>query len=196
MKLSFKSVLGAVPRGARSVSDIIAAGVTVKKEARAGLSTSDKLKLSKAAREGGEDKFTFFESDGKVGGDFRAVYDLHMRLEALSKAILFYDMDDVFHILFSETVKRLEDKLTVLFATQTSIGVATDLLATDPGNSVFKTDLDTTIADGASALADLEAVSLSPTNLLKNYKGIGEEEVRVSNGYAQYGADYSVENLS
>ena len=181
MKASFKSVLGAVPRGARSVSDIVAAGVTVKKEARAGLSTSDKLKLLKAAREGGEDKFTFFESDGKVGGDFRAVYDLHMRLEALSKAILFYDMDDVFHILPSKTVEQLESKLTVLFETQASVGEATNLLATDPGNSVFKTDLKTAIADEASALADLKAVSLSPMNLLKNYKGIGEDKVRVSN---------------
>ena len=96
-----------------------------------------------------------------MGGDFRAVYDLHMRLEALSKAILFYDMDNVFHILSSETVEQLEAKLTVLFATQASIGVATDLLATDPGNSVLQTDLDTAIADGASALAELESVSLS-----------------------------------
>ena len=197
MKLSFKSVLGAIPRGSRSVTDIVAAGVTVKKDARAGLSTSDKLKLSKAAREGGEDKFTFFESDGKVGGDFRAVYDLHMRLEALSKAILFYDMDDVFHILSSETVEQLESKLTVLFETQASVGEATDLLATDPTNPLFQSDLDSAIADGASALAALEAVPLSPTNLLKHYKGIGEEEVRVSNRYyAQYGADYAVENLA
>ena len=42
MKLSFKSVLGAVPKGPRSVTEIVAAGVTVKKEARTTLSTSDK----------------------------------------------------------------------------------------------------------------------------------------------------------
>ena len=78
-----------------------------------------------------------------MGGDFRAVYNLHMRLEALLKAIPLYDMDDVFHILSSETVQRLEDKLTVLFATQALIGVATDLLAADSGNSVLETDLET-----------------------------------------------------
>ena len=121
MKLSFKSVLGAVPRGPRSVTEIVAAGVTVKKEARTTLSTSDKLKFSKAAREGGDDKFTFFESDGKVGGDFRAVYDLHMRLEALSKAIMFYDMEDVFQILSKNTVKELETKLSVLFSSQAAV---------------------------------------------------------------------------
>ena len=110
MNLTFKNLLGVAPRGARSIGEIVAAGVSVKKESRTTLSTSDKLKLAKAAREGGPDKFTFFESDGKVGGDFRAVYDLHMRLEALSKAIMFYDMDDVFNILPSETVKLLEEK--------------------------------------------------------------------------------------
>ena len=86
MKFFFKSLLGTVPAGARTASEVAAAGVSVKKEQRTNLSASDKLKLAKSAREGGPDKFTFFESDGQVGGDFRAVYDLHMRLEALSKA--------------------------------------------------------------------------------------------------------------
>ena len=53
MKLSFKSLLGVVPRGARSIGDIVVAGVSVKKEKRTNLSTSDKLKLAKVAREGG-----------------------------------------------------------------------------------------------------------------------------------------------
>ena len=63
MKLTFKSLLGVVPRGDRSVGEIVAAGVSVKIEERTNLSTSDKLKLAKAAREGGGDKFTIFESD-------------------------------------------------------------------------------------------------------------------------------------
>ena len=70
MKLSFKSLLGVVPRGARSVGDIVTADVSVKKEEQTNLSTSDKLKLAKAAREGRDDKFTFFESDGKAGEIF------------------------------------------------------------------------------------------------------------------------------
>ena len=40
-------------------------------------------------------------------------------------------------------------------------------------------------------------MSLAPISLLKNFKGIGEEEVRVSNQYySQYGLEYSVENLA
>ena len=175
----------------------MAAGVSVKKESRTTLSTSDKLKLAKAAREGGNNKFTFFESDGKVGGDFRAVYDLHMRLEALAKSIMFYDMDDVFNILPSETVKLLEEKLEVLFACQRTVGEATELLATEPSNTVHQAALGTAMASEASALSTLEQVPLDPTSLLKNFKGIGEEEVRASNSYyARYGSVYSVENLA
>jgi len=57
---------------------------------------SDKFKLAKAAREGGNEKFTFFETDGKAGGDFRAVYDLHIRLDDLSTEMIYYDIDDIF----------------------------------------------------------------------------------------------------
>ena len=67
----------------------------MEKEQRTNLSTSEKLKLAKSARERGTNKFTFFNSDGKVGGDFRTVCDLHMQFEGLSKAITFYDMNDV-----------------------------------------------------------------------------------------------------
>ena len=106
-----------------------------------------------------------------------------MRLEALSKAIMFYDMDDVFNILPSETVKLLESKLDVLFTSQALINEASDFLATDPGNQVFRNDLLTAVAAGDTAITELESVSLEPTNLLKNYKGITEEEVQTSNRY-------------
>ena len=51
---SFKSLLDIVPRGARTVREVSAAGVSVKQTDRTSLSTSDKLKLAKVAREGGE----------------------------------------------------------------------------------------------------------------------------------------------
>ena len=59
MKLTFKSLLGVIPRGARSVGEIVAAGVSVRKEERTNLSTTDKLKLAKAAREGGSTNSPF-----------------------------------------------------------------------------------------------------------------------------------------
>jgi hypothetical protein len=142
--------------GARSVRDVVAAGVSVKKEERNNLSTSNRLKLARAAREGGTDKFTFFESDGQTGGDFRAVYDLHMSLEALSKAITFYDMGDVFQILPSKTIKLLESKLDVYFTTQTNINTTSDILATDPTNASLKTDLADAVVAREVALKEIE----------------------------------------
>jgi len=144
----------------------------------------------------GEEKFAFFKTDGNVGGDFRAVYDLHMRLEALSKAIMFYDMDEVFNVLLSNAVKFLESKLDALFVTQASMTTATTVLAPDLTNTAFITDLVNAEAIIATVLVDLELVSLDPTYLLKNFKGITNEEVRISNRYySQYGPEYPVENL-
>ena len=67
MNLTFKNLLGVIPRAARTVGQIVAAGVSVKKEDRASLSTSEKLKLEKAAREGGEINSPFSSQMGKWG---------------------------------------------------------------------------------------------------------------------------------
>ena len=52
--LSFKTLLGIVPCGACTIGKIVAAGVLVKKEERIKLSTSTRLKLERATREGGK----------------------------------------------------------------------------------------------------------------------------------------------
>ena len=69
MKSSFSSLLGTLPRGAHTLQQIKTAGVSVRKEDRAKLNTSNQLKLSQLARAGGMDKFSF----GKVGSDLKAV---------------------------------------------------------------------------------------------------------------------------
>ena len=38
----------------------------------------------------------FFETSGSIGNDFKAVYDLHMRVEALTKTLVSFDTADVF----------------------------------------------------------------------------------------------------
>jgi len=62
--VSFKSLLGVVARRARTVSKVVVAGVSDKKEYRSTLCTFEKLKPAKEAREGDDNKFIFFESDG------------------------------------------------------------------------------------------------------------------------------------
>ena len=46
-----------------------------------------------------------------MGSDFKALYDLHIRVEALSKALTFFDMKDIFEIIPEYTIKMLENKL-------------------------------------------------------------------------------------
>ena len=114
--MDFTSLLVAIPRVARILQEVTAAGVSVKKELRSKLSTSDQLKLSKSAKEGGIDKFSFFETTGSLGSDIKSVYDLHMRIEALSKALILYDMTDVFQILPEATVLDLELNVASILA--------------------------------------------------------------------------------
>ena len=90
------------------------------------------LKLSKAARERNADKFTFCESDGKTGGDSRAVCALHVRLEALSQARTFHDMVNRFQMLPSDTSVLIESRLEKCSNAQSLLDDSGDALATDP----------------------------------------------------------------
>ena len=134
------SILGVIPRGARTIQEVSAAGVSVKKELRTKLSTSDQLKLSKSAKEGGSDKFAFFEATGLIGAEFKSVNDLHMRIEALSKALVFFDMVDVFQIIDKPTVANLELHLEELFIFQRAVDESEDSLGRDPINAQLLTE--------------------------------------------------------
>ena len=74
--MNLTDLIGRSPTYARTVEDVQSAGVSVRKDKRDELSTSDRLKLSESAREGGGDKFTFFVTDGTASNDFKSVYDL------------------------------------------------------------------------------------------------------------------------
>ena len=130
MKLSFKAFIGSVPTTLRTEVDVTVAGVWIKKEDQIKLRTSKKLKLSKVAREGGggNDKFVFFEVNGKMVNKFQTVYDLHMRIEALAQALNFYDMCDIFQVIPENTVELLEVQLANLFTRQEVLDRATDEL--------------------------------------------------------------------
>ena len=104
MKVSFTNMMGVVPRGMRTVADVSATGVLVKKEKRSALSLSDQIKPSRNARDRGSEIFTFFRTNETVGSSFCSVYNLHMRIEAISKALTFFDMRDVFNIVPESTV--------------------------------------------------------------------------------------------
>ena len=112
--------MGSLPSAHRTESEVTAVEVSIKKEDRSKLSMSDMVKLSKLAREGGSANFMFFASNGKLVNDFQAVYDLHIWIEAISKALTHYDMKDLFHIILAETAKDLSVKLEMLFDCQST----------------------------------------------------------------------------
>ena len=192
--MNFSSLLGVIPRGARTIQEVTAAGVSVKKELRVKFSTSDQLKLSKSAREGG-DKFSFFETTGSIGSDFKAVYDLHMRIEALSKTLVFYDMIDVFQILPESTVASLKEKLIDLHVFQGELEWCTLALSASPSDSALLLDKQNAENITTSTTDELQALPICTTDLIKSFKDLDYSTVRLSNSYyARYGSNCLVEN--
>jgi len=91
----------------------------------------------------------------------------------------------------------LELKLEDLFNAQMLVDTAADSLATNPTDSTFKLAVSDTVVVRQSEEEALEVLAFEPVNLLKNYKGIDKDTVRVSyQHYSRFGAEYLVENLS
>ena len=70
-----------------------------------------------------------------------------MRLDALGKAIMFFNMDDIFNIIPCEIVTMLEMKLKDLFDTQTLAKTAANELATNPTDSTLKLAVADSVAE-------------------------------------------------
>ena len=185
--MNLTDLIGKSPTDARTVEDVQSAGVSVRKDKRDELSTSDRLKLSKSAREEGGDKFTFFVTDGTASNDFKSVYDLQMQVDALITSLTLYDMVDVFQVLTVDKVQELEVCTVALNTANTSLAEADED--------------DATVVSTATRLVleaedNLARIQLHPKNLLTDYKDVSVEDVRASNSYySRWGADYVVENL-
>ena len=145
------------------------------------------MKLSKAAREGGCDKFAFFVTDGSAANDFKSVYDLQMQVDALITSLTLYNMLDVFQVLEVTTVEQLE------VCTEALIG-ATDALANadeDDNSEVMRATTDVLLAED-----NLAALVVIPKNLLKDFKDVSMDDIRATNRYyTKFGADYVFKNL-
>ena len=175
---SFLDLMGSVPTSRRSEIEVTAASVSIKKNDRVKLSTSDRLKLAKAAKEGGTDKFTFFASDGKLVNDFQTVYDLHMRIEALSKALTSYDMLDVFQVIPQATILKLSSALELLFSCQAGEEQAASALALDPTDSVRVVTSTTRQQATARAKASLAAIEINSINLITSFQDLDVSAIR------------------
>jgi len=175
--MTFTPILGTVPQGGRTLQDVAAARVSVKKYLMIELITLDQLKLSKAARDRGSVRLVFFETSGSIGSDFKAVYDLHIRIEALSKVLAFFDIADVFQIIDESTVVALELHLEDLLKFQRALDTYNTELLGDSSNTTLT--------------ANIKAAT-SPIS----FKKLDEPKIYRSNAYYEkFGADYSVENL-
>jgi len=56
-----------------------------------------------------------------MGSEFKAVYNLHMRIDVMSTTLGLLDKKDVFHIVLEETVSTLETNLKLLVDIQAKL---------------------------------------------------------------------------
>ena len=138
-----------------------------------------------------------FETTGSLGSDFKCVYDLHMCIEALSKALILYDMTNVFQILPGPTVLDLELKLRAVHASQTEESRIELELIGDPTNQTLVTELGSAQAALALSSQHLQGPSITTMILIKYFKDTDESTIRQSNSYyVRYGSSWLVNNLS
>lgn len=83
----------------------------------------------------------FFQADGSTRSEFRTVYNLHMRIDALSTALKYFDMADVFQIVPSETIVLLEKHLMTLFDLQNDLVAKEEKLATNSADLVAAAEI-------------------------------------------------------
>ena len=182
MRLSSKYLMGSIPTTAgRTESEVLATSVSIRKEDRGALSTSDKLKLERAARSGGDSKFAFFQSTGQLVNSFETVYSLHMRLDSLTKALDQYDMNDVFKILPEETVTNLDTSLAYLLSCQSSEQEALRAVAADPTDNLLVSQAALASRELQVAEGKVDAVDIEPIDMMSRLHELNEATIRRSN---------------
>ena len=120
-----------------------------------------------------------------------------MRVEALSKALVFYDLVEVFQILDKPTVTQLSVHLEDLLASQSTLESCDQDLLVSPTDQTLLEAKTSATSLHAQATSRLQATSIRTTNLLTSFKDLDKTTIRQSNAYyVKYRADHLVENLS
>ena len=120
-----------------------------------------------------------------------------MQVEALSKALVLYDLIDVFQILDKDTVNELTTRLEDLHASEDT-GKRCDLaLLADPTNAELLSEKLLADDNTTAATTRLQATTIRTQDLITSFRTLDESTIRRSNAYyARFGADHSVENLA
>ena len=96
-----------------------------------------------------------------------------MRIEAFSKALVFFNMLDVFQIMDKNTVEALELHLSDLFLCQAALDACDTALKTNP------TDTQLIIEQAAASLTSsattkIQSISIKTTDLVQSFKNVDE----------------------
>ena len=100
-----------------------------------------------------------------------------MRIEALSKTLVFFDMLAVFQVIPPATMTLLEDKPAMLFTTQVGLQTALSELAINPTDVDCKDAVRICEKSVETAEQNLEGISIEISDLFKSFKIKDEKTV-------------------
>ena len=120
-----------------------------------------------------------------------------MRIEVLSKALLFYDMHDVFQVVPVKALDQLQNQLKTVFECQQELALCATSLTNNLSNTTLIQDESAATIISPKAVKDLNSIDIFTSDLLKDFKTIDVAIIRRRNAhYTQYEVRHTVENIS
>ena len=175
MKLSFKNLMGYMPTTTGSTEcEVLAVWVSICKEDRVSLSTSNKFKLSKSSISGDNNKFALYQSNGQLVNSFEIAYNLHMRVDVLNKSLEYYDMRDVFRILPEVTVSDLDQYLEKVCVRQSTERDTLREVSLNPTDNDVVAEAIIYSREVQAAERDVEAVDITPIDMMSRLQDLDE----------------------
>ena len=110
-------------------------------------------------------------------GEFKTVYNLHMRIESASKSMIQFNMLDVFQVILMLTLPMLSSAIKILLTCQTANIQAKQELDADNTNTTLQSTFDR--CEGATTLTsvNVKKVSISTSDLFSSFQDLTEDYI-------------------
>ena len=106
-----------------------------------------------------------------------------MRIEALLKALSFYNMHDVFQIIPAQTLDQVQNQLKTVFECQEVLALCATCLQNDPSNATLIQNESAAAILSSKAVEDLNSIDIFTSNLLKDFRTIDVATIRRSSAH-------------
>ena len=115
--------------------------------------------------------------NGNIGNDCKALYNIYMHTKTLSKALMFFGMDEIFQIIPSSNTKQLEENISDLFVCQNAHNSSLGELIVKPIDVNILTSNSNATKYFSFAKQDLESIPIDTQDIIEKSKTIDESTI-------------------